>query len=170
MVNHFELISIAYLRARFQHAEHLYARDFSTRTKTGMVGVNVPIPVPVAYHSFVDAHEGVRDGIRETLERLANCLERAVHVGLQHHAQLVDLVGPDRGEEVLGRELSRRLLDLGAPLLREPVLGHRLRLALVLDDGELIARVRDPREPHDLDRSRGTGLLDRLAQHLGEAA
>jgi malonate-semialdehyde dehydrogenase (acetylating)/methylmalonate-semialdehyde dehydrogenase len=28
------------------------ARDFTTRTRTGMVGVNVPIPVPVAYHSF----------------------------------------------------------------------------------------------------------------------
>ena len=28
------------------------AREFSTRVKIGMVGVNVPIPVPVAYHSF----------------------------------------------------------------------------------------------------------------------
>ena len=28
------------------------ARDFTMRVKIGMVGVNVPIPVPVAYHSF----------------------------------------------------------------------------------------------------------------------
>lgn len=28
------------------------ARDFTARTKIGMVGVNVPIPVPTAYHSF----------------------------------------------------------------------------------------------------------------------
>jgi malonate-semialdehyde dehydrogenase (acetylating)/methylmalonate-semialdehyde dehydrogenase len=28
------------------------ARDFASRTKTGMVGVNVPIPVPMAFHSF----------------------------------------------------------------------------------------------------------------------
>lgn len=28
------------------------ARDFSSRVRIGMVGVNVPIPVPVAYHSF----------------------------------------------------------------------------------------------------------------------
>jgi malonate-semialdehyde dehydrogenase (acetylating) / methylmalonate-semialdehyde dehydrogenase len=28
------------------------ARDFCNRIKIGMVGVNVPIPVPVAYHSF----------------------------------------------------------------------------------------------------------------------
>lgn len=47
------------------------ARDFSSRVQIGMVGVNVPIPVPVAYHSFggwkrslfgdhaVHGHEGV---------------------------------------------------------------------------------------------------------------
>ncbi|NLU70073.1 CoA-acylating methylmalonate-semialdehyde dehydrogenase [Streptomyces sp. HNM0574] len=28
------------------------ARDFTRRVRTGMVGVNVPIPVPVAYHTF----------------------------------------------------------------------------------------------------------------------
>jgi malonate-semialdehyde dehydrogenase (acetylating)/methylmalonate-semialdehyde dehydrogenase len=28
------------------------ARDFTSRVQVGMVGVNVPIPVPVAYHSF----------------------------------------------------------------------------------------------------------------------
>ncbi|CAN5219900.1 CoA-acylating methylmalonate-semialdehyde dehydrogenase [soil metagenome] len=28
------------------------ARDFTQRVNTGMVGVNVPIPVPIAYHSF----------------------------------------------------------------------------------------------------------------------
>ncbi|UQE74443.1 CoA-acylating methylmalonate-semialdehyde dehydrogenase [Gordonia sp. PP30] len=28
------------------------ARDFTSRVDTGMVGVNVPIPVPVAYHTF----------------------------------------------------------------------------------------------------------------------
>jgi malonate-semialdehyde dehydrogenase (acetylating)/methylmalonate-semialdehyde dehydrogenase len=28
------------------------ARDFSTRVQVGMVGVNVPIPVPIAYHTF----------------------------------------------------------------------------------------------------------------------
>ena len=28
------------------------ARDFSTRVQAGMVGVNVPIPVPIAYHTF----------------------------------------------------------------------------------------------------------------------
>ncbi|WEV29151.1 CoA-acylating methylmalonate-semialdehyde dehydrogenase [Streptomyces sp. 71268] len=46
-------------------SEHLYgngvalftrdgdtARDFTRRVNTGMVGINVPIPVPVAYHTF----------------------------------------------------------------------------------------------------------------------
>ena len=29
-----------------------FARDFAARVEVGMVGINVPIPVPVAYHSF----------------------------------------------------------------------------------------------------------------------
>ena len=28
------------------------ARDFADKIEVGMVGINVPIPVPVAYHSF----------------------------------------------------------------------------------------------------------------------
>ena len=28
------------------------ARDFVSRVQVGMVGVNVPIPVPIAYHTF----------------------------------------------------------------------------------------------------------------------
>jgi malonate-semialdehyde dehydrogenase (acetylating)/methylmalonate-semialdehyde dehydrogenase len=28
------------------------ARDFATRIKVGMIGINVPIPVPMAFHSF----------------------------------------------------------------------------------------------------------------------
>ena len=28
------------------------ARDFATRVNVGMVGINVPIPVPLAYHTF----------------------------------------------------------------------------------------------------------------------
>ena len=28
------------------------ARDFASRINIGMVGINVPIPVPLAYHSF----------------------------------------------------------------------------------------------------------------------
>jgi malonate-semialdehyde dehydrogenase (acetylating)/methylmalonate-semialdehyde dehydrogenase len=28
------------------------ARDFAARVNVGMIGINVPIPVPLAYHSF----------------------------------------------------------------------------------------------------------------------
>jgi malonate-semialdehyde dehydrogenase (acetylating)/methylmalonate-semialdehyde dehydrogenase len=28
------------------------AREFTSRAEIGMIGINVPIPVPVAYHSF----------------------------------------------------------------------------------------------------------------------
>ena len=38
-------------------AQYLYidgeiARNFTTSSKIGMVGVNVPIPVPMVFHSF----------------------------------------------------------------------------------------------------------------------
>ena len=29
-----------------------FAREFASKVEVGMVGINVPIPVPVAYHSF----------------------------------------------------------------------------------------------------------------------
>jgi malonate-semialdehyde dehydrogenase (acetylating)/methylmalonate-semialdehyde dehydrogenase len=48
------------------------AREFSRRIEVGMVGVNVPIPVPMAWHSFGgwkrslfgDAHVYGEEGIR----------------------------------------------------------------------------------------------------------
>lgn len=48
------------------------AREYSTRVQVGMVGINVPIPVPVAYHSFggwkhsvfADVHLHGPEGIR----------------------------------------------------------------------------------------------------------
>ncbi len=36
------------------------ARDFVSKIEVGMVGVNVPIPVPVAFHSLVDGNNFVR--------------------------------------------------------------------------------------------------------------
>lgn len=38
------------------------ARDFSLRTPSGMVGVNVPIPVPIAFHSFGGAKRSLFGG------------------------------------------------------------------------------------------------------------
>ena len=32
------------------------SRHFTTNSKIGMVGVNVPIPVPMAFHSFGDGN------------------------------------------------------------------------------------------------------------------
>jgi malonate-semialdehyde dehydrogenase (acetylating)/methylmalonate-semialdehyde dehydrogenase len=48
------------------------ARDFAARVNVGMVGINVPIPVPVAYHTFGgwkrsvfgDANQHGMDGVR----------------------------------------------------------------------------------------------------------
>ncbi|MGH8326705.1 MAG: aldehyde dehydrogenase family protein, partial [Steroidobacteraceae bacterium] len=48
------------------------AREFAARVSAGMVGINVPIPVPVAYHSFGgwkrsafgDANQHGMEGVR----------------------------------------------------------------------------------------------------------
>ncbi|MBC6439033.1 MAG: CoA-acylating methylmalonate-semialdehyde dehydrogenase [Rhodospirillales bacterium] len=48
MVNHHEYGNGTAIFTRDGDA----ARDFTARARIGMVGVNVPIPVPVAYHSF----------------------------------------------------------------------------------------------------------------------
>ena len=48
------------------------ARDFAQRVNVGMVGINVPIPVPVAYHTFGgwkrsafgDANQHGTEGVR----------------------------------------------------------------------------------------------------------
>ena len=48
------------------------AREFAQRVNVGMVGINVPIPVPVAYHSFGgwkrsafgDANQHGMEGVR----------------------------------------------------------------------------------------------------------
>ncbi|WP_304186719.1 aldehyde dehydrogenase family protein, partial [Phenylobacterium aquaticum] len=48
------------------------AREFAARVNVGMVGINVPIPVPVAYHSFGgwkrsafgDANQHGMEGVR----------------------------------------------------------------------------------------------------------
>ena len=53
------------------------ARDFANRINIGMVGVNVPIPVPLAYHTFGgwkksvfgDLNQHGPDAFKFTLER-----------------------------------------------------------------------------------------------------
>ena len=48
------------------------AREFASRVNVGMVGINVPIPVPLAYHTFGgwkrsafgDANQHGMDGVR----------------------------------------------------------------------------------------------------------
>ena len=52
------------------------AREFAARVNVGMVGINVPIPVPVAYHTFggwkrsaLRRHQPARHGRREVLDQ-----------------------------------------------------------------------------------------------------
>jgi len=39
-------------RARCHHHDGDSARTFASRVQVGMVGINIPIPVPMAFHSF----------------------------------------------------------------------------------------------------------------------
>ena len=52
------------------------AREFAARVNVGMVGINVPIPVPVAYHTFggwkrsrLRRHQPARHGRRQVLDQ-----------------------------------------------------------------------------------------------------
>ncbi len=71
------------------------ARDFASRAQIGMVGINVPIPVPVAYHSFggwkrslfgdhyVHGMEGVRFYTR--LKTITQRWPSGIRTGAQFH-------------------------------------------------------------------------------------
>jgi len=71
------------------------ARDFVGRINVGMVGVNVPIPVPVAYHSFggwkaslfgdhhIHGPEGVRFYTR--LKTVTARWPSGIRTGAQYH-------------------------------------------------------------------------------------
>ncbi|MSO92632.1 MAG: CoA-acylating methylmalonate-semialdehyde dehydrogenase [Rhodospirillales bacterium] len=71
------------------------ARDFASRAKIGMVGVNVPIPVPVAYHSFGgwkrslfgDHHMHGMEGVRfyTKLKTVTTRWPSGIRTGAQFH-------------------------------------------------------------------------------------
>ena len=70
------------------------ARDFAQRVNVGMVGINVPIPVPVAYHSFGgwkrslfgDLHAYGPDGVRFYTKR-KTITQRWPSAGVREGAQ-----------------------------------------------------------------------------------
>ena len=107
---------------------------------------------------------------RELLQRLHDRLGRALHVGLDHDGQLLDvLVGLGLGEELVER---RRRAHRRAPVAGEPlaVAGDLARLGLVVDDVEDVARLGRAAEAEHLDRDRRPGLLHALALVVEERA
>ena len=78
---------------------------------------------------------------RQPAERLAERLDGALHVRLEHHLQLPHLAGLDLLVELVERDLGR-LGHLGFALLRPAVLGHLARLLIVLHRDEDVARLR----------------------------
>ena len=59
------------------------AREFAARVNVGMVGINVPIPVPVAYHTFggwkrsrLRRHQPARHGRRPFWTKIKTVTQR----------------------------------------------------------------------------------------------
>ena len=59
------------------------ARDFANRINIGMVGVNVPIPVPLAYHTFGGWK---KSGFGDLNQRVARLIQRAARYDNMHKA------------------------------------------------------------------------------------
>jgi malonate-semialdehyde dehydrogenase (acetylating)/methylmalonate-semialdehyde dehydrogenase len=80
------------------------ARDFAARVNVGMVGINVPIPVPVAYHTFGgwkrsgfgDINQHGMEGVRfwtKTKTVTARWPESALEGGAQESAFVIPTMG-----------------------------------------------------------------------------
>ena len=95
-------------------------------------------------------------------QRLAQRLDRTVHVGLEHDRQLLHAAALGPGEELVEGERRPRFGGLRA-LLRQPVVDDLLADSLALDHVDRLAGFGNARQPRHLHRNRGTGLLHPLA-------
>ena len=98
------------------------AREFGRRIEVGMVGINVPIPVPMAWHGFGgwksslfgDMHaygeEGVRFYTRQKSDHAALAGKHAQGRGIHHADGEVARTGGRRARRVASR-LGGLLLD-----------------------------------------------------------
>ena len=95
------------------------ARDFTHRVQAGMVGINVPIPVPMAFHSF--------GGWKRSLFG-----DHAVHgpEGVRFYTRIKTVTAG--GRRGCARAWIRRCLRLGRPLQAEvpPVEGRHFCFAV----------------------------------------
>ena len=113
------------------------ARDFVSRVQVGMVGVNVPIPVPAAFHSFggwkaslfgdhhVYGPEGVRfyTRLKAVTERWPTSIRcrravRDAHGGLMSRKPIGDIAAGRLG----AGQLARNFEDVAPPLDRHNAL------------------------------------------------
>src|SRR5437879_8647370 len=95
---------------------------------------------------------------REPPERLTERLDRALHVGLEHHLQLLHLASLDLLVELVERDLGG-LCHLGFALLPPAMLRHLAGLLIVLHGDEDVTGFRPPPEPEDLPRRPRLGRL-----------
>src|SRR5207245_6239462 len=108
---------------------------------------------------------------REPPERLTERLDRALHVGLEHHLQLLHLASLDLLVELVERDLGG-LCHLGFALLPPAMLCHLAGLLIVLHGDEDVTGFRHAAETEDLHRRRWLRRLDAaaLVVHHGAAA
>ena len=95
------------------------ARYFSDHIRIGMVGVNVPLPVPVAYHSF----GGWKRSLFGDLGAYGPGRRALLHSPQDHHAALA----LDRGARRGGVQLSQQPLRLPRTASPEPPVAMRDR-------------------------------------------
>ena len=115
-------------------------------------------------------HRRLHLGRADLLDRVAQHFERALHVGLEHHGEILDLALFDLAEELLQREpgAGRDEVLLARLLLAE--LDDAARLLFVADDLEGIAGLRDVGESGDFSGGRRTGLECTLAAIVAHRA
>ena len=114
-----------------------------------------------------DAHLDL--GVLDLEQRVAERLEAALDVGLDHQVEVEDLARGDAREDVVERE---RVL-LGERLGLQPVgtlLAEGARGALVLDHAAELTGDRQLVEADDLDRCRRSARLERLAAEVAHGA
>ena len=98
---------------------------------------------------------------RQLLQRLGQCLLRALDIGLEDQRQGLDFALRHLLEHVL--ELGRLLLgQLDVPELALAEQRDLARLALVGEDDRLLAGGRHVGQAEDLDRDRRTSFIDRF--------
>ena len=108
--------------------------------------------------------------VAEPRDRARDRLDRALHVGLDQHRQLLGGALADALQHLLQRAAATGDAGkLGLPVATDAEVGDLARARLALHDMELVARLRRAVEAQDLDRERRPRRLHLLAAIVDQA-